>query len=96
MLKVDVAPEAARYIQSKGGEIIIFRGTLSGCCGGTLPSPDMELGHPRRPLDNYCVENRTGITLYIDNELSAYNGRAEVTLGKNLWWSSLSFKYYED
>jgi len=39
--------------------------------------------------------NRAGITVYIDNELSAYNGRAEVTLEKNLWWSSLSFKYYE-
>lgn len=91
-----ITAAAADYIKQEGGEIIVFKGNLMGCCGGTMPSPMLEVGHPRRPLENYCMLEQSGIRIYLDNELLSYQGAAEIDLVKNLWWKSVSFQYREE
>lgn len=96
-MRVVISDEAAEFIKSKGGQIIVFQGNLTGCCIGKVPSPMLEIGRPRRPLDNYDVLNLdSGITVNLDKDMASYNGTGEITLSKNLWWKSLSFDYYED
>lgn len=91
-----ISAASSDYIKQKGGEIIIFKGNLMGCCGGTMPSPMLEVGHPRRPLENYRMLEEAEVTIYLDNDLQSYQGVAEIDLEKNLLWKSLSFKYREE
>ncbi len=95
-MKFQISAVAADHIKQKGGEIIIFKGSLMGCCGGTMPSPMLEVGHPRRPLENYHTLEQAGISIYLDNDLLSYQGVAEIGLEKNLWWKSVSFQYREE
>lgn len=59
-MKFHISAAAADYIKQKGGEIIIFKGNLMGCCGGTMPSPMLEVGHPRRSLEITVRSNKPG------------------------------------
>jgi len=95
-ININISPEAAGFIKKKGGKLIIFQGTLSGCCGGSLPSPMFEVGSPRRPLDSYQSLNESGITVYSDNELIESKGTAQISLERTLWWQSLSFNYQDE
>ncbi len=96
-MRVVISGEAAKYIRDKGGQVVIFRGSLTGCCAGKVPSPMIEVGQPRRPLENYDIINHeSGITVYMDKDLAPFNGTGEITLSKNLWWQLLSFNYRED
>ena len=91
-----ISADAAKYIKDKGGNLIIFQGNLTGCCIGKVPSPMMEIGMPRRPLENYAIiDHESGITVYLDKDLASYKGKGEITLSKNLWWKLLSFNYRE-
>lgn len=93
-MDISISNEAAEFIAGKGGQIIIFRGCLTGCCVGKVPAPMIEVGKPRRPLDNYdVVKYESGVTVYFDKDLASCQGTCEITLAKNLWWKSLSFKY---
>ncbi len=67
-MEFQISTAAANYIKQKGGEIIIFKGSLMGCCGGTMPTPMLEVGHPRRPLENYRALEQAGVTIYQDND----------------------------
>lgn len=96
IMRFDISSTASDYINQKGGEIIIFKGNLSGCCGGNIPTPSMEVGHPRRPLENYQQIKEAGVILYIDNDLLPYQGIVKIGLEKNLFWKSLSFSYREE
>lgn len=94
-MEFHISAAAADYIRQKGGEIIIFQGNLMSCCGGTMPTPMLEVGHPRRPLENYRSLKQSGLTIFLDNDLLSYDGVAEIGLEKNLWWKSVSFHYKE-
>jgi hypothetical protein len=94
-MKFCISTMAYDYINQKGREIIIFKGNLSGCCGSTIPIPMIEVGHPYRPLENYQVHKDREMTIYLDNELLAYQGTAEIDLEKFLFWKHLSFNYRE-
>lgn len=96
MIRVTISEEAAKYIKNKGGRLIIFQGCLTGCCAGNVPAPMMEVGEPRRPVENYNIFNESGVTVYMDKELASYNGHAKITLDRTLWWKSLSFGYLEE
>ncbi|MDA8228374.1 MAG: CC/Se motif family (seleno)protein [Desulfitobacterium hafniense] len=95
-MKFCISTVASDYIKQKGGEIIIFKGNLMSCCGGTMPNPMLEVGHPRRPLENYRILEEMGVTIYLDNDLLPYQGIAEIGLMKNLFWKSISFNYREE
>lgn len=96
MIHVTITDEAVEYIKNKGSRVIIFQGCLTGCCAGNVPSPMMEIGAPRRPIENYDIITETGVTVYLDKELASYNGTAKIALDRTLWWKSLSFNYLED
>ncbi|WP_459926715.1 hypothetical protein [Desulfosporosinus burensis] len=52
-------------IQSKGGEITILQRHSGWMLRGHVTKLRHGTWASRRPLDNYRVENRAGITLYI-------------------------------
>lgn len=96
-MRLNISSDAANYIRDKGGNLIIFQGSFTGCCIGKVPSPMIEIGVPKRPHENYDILNLdSGITVYLDKDLASYNGTGKITLSKNLWWKSLSFDYRED
>lgn len=95
-MRVTISNEAIEYIKSKGGQLIIFQGCLTGCCAGNLPSPMMELGSPRRPLENYEIITVSRISFFVDKDLDTYKGTGKINLDRNFWWKSLSFCYHED
>lgn len=96
-MRVIISDEAAEFIKSKGGQIIVFQGNLTGCCIGKVLSPMLEIGRPRRSLDNYDILNlKSGITVNLDKDLASFDGTGEITLCNNLWWKSLSFNYQVD
>ena len=75
--------QAAELIRQKGGQVIIFEGRLTGCVAGNLPAPIMEVGRPRRPLDNYAVLEEAGVQVYLKKILLTYPGTAEFSVVRN-------------
>lgn len=72
------------------------RGSLSGCCGGNVAHPAMELGKPRRGPENYQPLNVAGVNVHLDKEVASFSGTAEISLDKALWWNTLSLNYREE
>lgn len=90
-MRVSLDPDAAEYIRRKGGHLILFRAQLTGCCGiGSAPAPMWEIGPPRRPLENYRVEQIQGVTVYVDRALDESGPDLCIVLDKVFGWQSLS------
>ena len=90
-MRVSLDPDAAEYIRRKGGQLILFRAEVTGCCGiGSAAAPMLEIGPPRRPLENYRVGQIQGITVYVDRALDESGPDLRIVLVKVLGWQSLS------
>ncbi|MFZ5827606.1 MAG: CC/Se motif family (seleno)protein [Bacillota bacterium] len=93
-MKLNVDPEAAAFIAQEGGQAIIFAGKTGGCCTiGWLLEPMVELGEPRRPLEEYQVMQVGGATLYLDRALESVEQTYRLHLTRVLNWKSLSVSY---
>ncbi|MCL4515826.1 MAG: hypothetical protein M1379_09630 [Firmicutes bacterium] len=95
-MQITISEQAAEYIRKKGGHVVIYRGSLSGCCGGNVAHPAMELGKPRRGPENYQPLNVAGVNVHLDKEVASFSGTAEISLDKALWWNTLSLDYREE
>lgn len=93
MMKISISPEAADYLNAKGGEITIFPGGLTGFFIGNVPKPMVEIGHPRGSLRNYQVIYEKGIRVFIDRYFDSNDEAAEIVLEKDLWWNSIACRY---
>lgn len=92
-VQVDVSGDAAQYIRARGGHVVVFVGTLSGCCGGTVPSPPvLEVGKPRRNPRDYEAIQVAGITVHVENRVSTGWRTVRITLDRALWWKTLSIE----
>lgn len=92
-LEIAISPEAQAFIRKKGGQVVVFLGTASGCCTlGGVPMPMVDLGPPRLAGENYECRQIDGITVYLSQEAAAFDGRAEVTLSCSLWSPYLSIR----
>lgn len=93
-MKLNIDPEAAEFIREEGGHAIIFAGKTTGCCTiGWLLEPMVELGKPRRPLEEYQVIEAGGATLYLDRALELVEQTYRLHLTRFLNWKSLSVSY---
>jgi len=96
-MNIKITPQAAELIRRKGGQVVLFEGRLTGCVAGNIPAPMMEVGRPRRTLDNYAVLEEAGVQVYLDKILLTYPGTAEFSVVQNMWKKKvLSFNYQED
>lgn len=94
MIKLNIDPEAAAFIKEEGGHAIIFAGKTTGCCTiGSLLEPMVELGKPRRPLEEYEVTEVGGATLYLDRTLESVEQTFRLHVTRFLKWKSLSVSY---
>lgn len=88
-----MTPEATEHVLNKGGQLVVFLGTASGCCIGGVPMPMVELGPPRRAPENYEIRKVAGLTIYLSREAAALAGEMEVSLSRGLWSKSLSLRW---
>lgn len=95
-MEIKISPEAVAQAIGRGGQIVIFLGTASGCCIGGVPTPMVELGPPRRTPENYEVREAGGLTVYLSREAAALAGEVEVTLSRGLWSKYLSVKWINE
>ncbi|MGE5632380.1 MAG: CC/Se motif family (seleno)protein [Caulobacteraceae bacterium] len=87
-MKVKITEEAQQYIMENGHTVTVHLGTVSGCCGGAAPMPQIQLGAPG-DLSSY-VQNTIGdINLFIDKQIDAEK-QLIILLGKLLWLKKLS------
>ncbi len=90
-MRITMEPEAAEHIRRKGGQLILFRATMTGCCGiGSVPTPMWEIGRPRRPIQEYRVEEIQGVTVYLDRALDLPGLGIHVGLDSVFGWRFLS------
>lgn len=90
-MRISLDPDAAEHIRRKGGHLILFRAELTGCCGiGSAPAPMWEIGPPRRPLEDYRVEQTQGVTVYVDRALDVSGLGLRIGLDNIFGWCSLS------
>jgi hypothetical protein len=93
-MRVTLEPDAAAYIQGKGGHLILFQAELTGCCGiGSAPAPMWEIGRPRRLPEEYRSFETYGVMVHVDKVLDANDQALCVQLTAVLGWRSLSLSY---
>lgn len=79
LVKVQVLPDAARYIIDHGGHVFIRPSPRHGCCGGTAYPPVIDVGHPHA-TDDYQSVLSEGITVYLHKGFSRSDA---ITIGMN-------------
>lgn len=67
-MRVEISSKAERYIKEKGSPVIVKRIIASGCCVGTVPVFEVELGSPE-DLSRYEKEIVSDVTLFIDKAI---------------------------
>lgn len=86
-MKIDLSSDAEQYIIKNGYCVMVLLGKMTGCCGGTAPMPQVDIGSPH-DLSRY-EENIIGdITVFIDKNITAE--KIEISLDKLLWIRKLS------
>lgn len=91
MIRVILEPEAAAYIRQRGGHLILFQATVTGCCGiGAAPEMMIEVGVPRQPPEAYQTLVTDGVALHIDRALAAASHEVRISLNRFLGLRSLS------
>lgn len=89
-MKVNITHEAEKYIKENGRSVMIIVGTMTGCCGGTAPMPQIELGLPKN-LPGYEENVIDDITVFIDKRIETEK-QIDISLGKLLWLKKLSIE----
>lgn len=93
-MKLTIDPEATAFIREEGGHAILFAGKTTGCCTiGSLLEPMVEIGEPKRPLEEYQVIEADGATIYLDRALEAVEQTFRLHVTRVLRWKSLSVSY---
>ena len=93
MLRVEFKPGTAEYLKNKGGNLLIFLGSYSGCFVGKVPAIMLDSAMPRGNFDSYSVIKVEGVNVYMDSEISKLSGVIKVWEEKNLIWSNLYHEY---
>lgn len=86
-MKVEITSEAEKYIKKNGRSVMVLSGTMTGCCGGAAPMPQIELGSPK-DLSGYMQNDMGDITVFIDIRIDI-NKQINISLGKLLWFKKL-------
>lgn len=89
-MRVKITIEAEQYIKENGRSVMIILGSMTGCCGGTAPMPQIELGVPKN-LSGYEKNTIKDITVFID-KLIETDKQIDISLGKLLWFKKLSIE----
>lgn len=87
-MRIEITDEAQEYIKENGYTAMIYISTITGCCGGTAPLPQIHLGLPK-DLSGYEQEVIGEITIFINKSIVA-DKQIEITLGKLFRFKKLS------
>lgn len=88
MMKVNIPHEAEQYIMGNGGTVTVLLGSVSGCCGGAAPMPQIQLGSPE-DISAFTPTTIGNITVYTDKQIDVEK-QINISLEKLLWIKKLS------
>jgi len=86
-MRVEVTHEAEQYIKGNGCSVMVLLGTMTGCCGGTAPMPQIHIGSPQ-DLSGYEKNVMGDITVFVDKRINAE--KIDILISKLLWFRKLS------
>lgn len=92
-MKIEISPEADKYISQNGGEVFITRGKIAGCCGVAAPRPSISIGSPK-DKSLYSLKNYYDISLFVDKQVSE-SSKISISLSKLLWVKALYVEVIE-
>ncbi|WHH59964.1 CC/Se motif family (seleno)protein [Petroclostridium sp. X23] len=87
-MEINITVEAEQYIRQNGQSATVMLGTMTGCCGGAAPLPQIHLVLPN-DLSDYEQNKVKDITIFIDKRVDT-NKQIHITLAKLLWLKKLS------
>jgi hypothetical protein len=76
--------EAADFVRSHGGHVMVRRSPRHGCCGGRVYLPVVNLGQPTQ-IDEYIAIQHDDIIIHLDRVLLAQQ-HSPVVIGLSRWW----------
>lgn len=85
---IELTNEAEEYIKEKGSFVMVLLGTMTGCCSGAVPIPQVSLGTPKN-LSIYKKIILGDITVFVDIRIDTEK-KIQISLEKLLWFQRLS------
>jgi hypothetical protein len=87
-MTIEMTQESEQYIKENGSSITVLLGSLTGCCSGAVPIPQINLGVPKN-LSLYKKNIIGDITVFVDIRIGTEK-KIQISLAKLLWFKRLS------